>query len=292
MHIKKKLIAISLICAMAASFSACSDKNNSSKSAGVPEAPEATLSSEEIQSLQKQELTITPFKASDDNSQDPVENSDSSSNAAGNNDSQADNNNNNNNSTADGNNSNSGVSSIDASDLINTTDVVILPGKTDDSSEGGSQGGAISGDNTVIAGKKEVLQAYWMDISKGKNFVFDGEFIKANFKVKEGTAPGTYPVTVEWLDFSNWNGEDVAFSGINGSVVVGSEAKENSFKNDGTPEIKADNVSGNAGDTVTVSFNMKNNPGIVACIFRFGYDSDALEYVGGDSGKDFTGTFN
>lgn len=81
-------------------------------------------------------------------------------------------------------------------------------------------------------------------------------------------------------------------TGTDGAVVVGSEAAANSFRNDGSPEIMAENVSGKPGDTVTVRFQMKNNPGIVACVFRFGFDSDALEYVGGGEGADFEGTFN
>ena len=131
-----------------------------------------------------------------------------------------------------------------------------------------------------------------MDLSQSKDFVFDGEFITAQFKIKDTTANGTYPVTIEWTDFSNWDAQAVKFSTTDGSVVVGSDAPANSFKNDGSAEIMATNVSGKPGDTVTVSFNMKNNPGIVACVFRFGYDSDALEYVGGGSGKDFSGTFS
>ncbi|MGN1481423.1 cohesin domain-containing protein [Porcipelethomonas sp.] len=306
MNIKKKLIAIALVCAMAVSFSACSDKKSGTKN-GV--ATNATLSSEEIQSLQKHDLTIEPYDESAENAQDPVENSNSdagnndtgsaavqgennnssSNNQSGNNSSSGNNNsgNNNNNNNNDDDNT---VPSLNEDDLLHPTDVVMIPGKNQDSSE--SDNSSDNSGNETTAGKKEIMQAWWMDLSKSKDFVFDGEFITAQFKIKDTTANGTYPVTIEWTDFSNWDAQSVKFSTTDGAVVVGSEATPNSFKNDGSAEIMATNVSGNPGDTVTVTFNMKNNPGIVACVFRFGYDSDALEYVGGGSGKDFSGTFS
>lgn len=289
MTIKKKLIAIALVCAMAVPFSACSDKKEGST--GTPKADtNETLSSEEIQSLQKHDLTIAPYNSSSDNAQDPVE-SDSSSSGAGENSLAADNSNSSadSNSSAAGENSNdNSTPSVNPDDLQNPTDVVIIPGGNTDSSENDNT----NSNSTPTAGKKEILQAWWMDLSQSKDFVFDGEFITAQFKIKDTTANGTYPVTIEWTDFSNWDAQAVKFSTTDGSVVVGSDAPANSFKNDGSAEIMATNVSGKPGDTVTVSFNMKNNPGIVACVFRFGYDSDALEYVGGGSGKDFSGTFS
>ncbi|MDE5648491.1 MAG: hypothetical protein K2I33_01105, partial [Oscillospiraceae bacterium] len=251
-------------------------------------------------SLQKQDLTIKPFNESSDNQEDPVESSNSgdSSNVGGNNNSQSSNvgNDSNSNDTNSGNDNNSSsvggndnvTPSVDASSLLNTTDVVIMPGGNDNDNQSNNNN---PGDNT-IAGTKRVMQVWWLDLSKQQDFVFDGEFITADFKIKEGTANGTYPVTVEWLDFSCWEGKGVAFNGTDGSVVVGSEAKANSFRNDGSPEIMIENVSGKPGDTVTVRFQMKNNPGIVACIFRFAYDSDALEYIGGGEGADFEGTFS
>ena len=64
--------------------------------------------------------------------------------------------------------------------------------------------------------------------------------------------------------FSNISAVTIPATGINGSVVVGGEASANSFKNDGSFEVMAENVSGNAGDTVTVVFKFNKNPGICA----------------------------
>ena len=114
MNIKKKLLAITLVCAIASSFAACSDKTNQNGSGSqgkVKADVQATLSSEEIQSLEKQDLTITPFNESSDNQEDPVENSNSNDSSENNvnNNSQAGNNSNNdgnNNSNSNNNNNN------------------------------------------------------------------------------------------------------------------------------------------------------------------------------------------
>lgn len=290
MNIKKKLLAITLVCAIAASFAACSDKNESGSQVQANADVQATLSSEELQQLEKQELTITPFNESADNQEDPVESSNSDNSSENNVNSDSQSNNSDSNSSNNNSSDNDNVTpSIDASSLLEETGVVIVTGENDSNQENNNQQSNI-GDS--VTGNKQIMQAWWLDLSKKQNFVFDGEFITADFKIKEGTANGTYPITIEWLDFSSWEGKSVAFNGTDGAVVVGSEAEANSFRNDGSPEIMAENVSGNPGDTVTVRFQMKNNPGIVACVFRFGYDSDALEYVGGGEGADFEGTFN
>lgn len=285
MNIKKKLLALSLVCAMAASFSACTDTGTSDKDNSDDVVTEETLSSEEIQQLEKNELTITPYEPEgNDESQDPVEGEDSADNGD------------NSNAQQSGNSSDSGEAgensvseTLSEQDLLDPTDVVIIPGNSnDDSSEGDNNGGSSS----VISGKKTVMQAWWMDLSQREDIVFNGEYIVAEFKIKETTEDGTYPITVEWMDFSNWDATSVKFTGIDGAVYVGSDAPENQFKNNGTPELMVQNASGKAGDTIKVSFCMNNNPGLVATLFRFGYDSNALEYIGGTAGADFEGTFS
>lgn len=293
LNIKKKIIAIAVICAMAVSMAACSDKKEGGETA--EEIQTATLTSEEAEQLKKVDLEISEYVPSTDTQQDPVEqNGDSSSDAGVDN--------NNNTSSQPG----ADQSSIDDEQLMDSTDLIIIPGGEE--SNGGSGGSnnnsnANSNDNSssaggsvidgssgtseaVIKGTKKIQQAFWMNLSG--DFVFDGEFITAEFKIKETTADGVYPITVDWLDFSNISAVTVNATGINGSVVVGGEATPNTFKNDGSFEVMADNVSGKPGDTVTVSFRFNKNPGICASVFRFGYDSDALEYVGGDEGVDFS----
>ncbi len=299
LNIKKKIIAIAVICAMAVSMSACSDKKDGTADTGIKTA---TLSSEEAEQLKEVDLEISEFIPPSDAAQDPVEQSGDSSSQSGGSDEQ---------SNADPNGeSNIDQSSFDAEQAMSSTDMVIVPGNDDNSnSDGGNSTGGDSnnsagnnnsnsdGNNSnsdnnnssnsdaVIQGEKKIQQAFWMNLSG--DYVFDGEFITATFKIKETTADGTYPITVDWLDFSNISAVSVKASGINGSVVVGGDATANTFKNDGSFEVMADNVSGKAGDTVTVSIRFNKNPGICASVLRFGYDSDALEYVSGGKGADF-----
>ncbi len=324
-EIKKKLLAIAVICAMAVSMSACSDKKESTEVNGIKTA---TLSSEEAESLKSQDLVIQEYVEPTGIAQDPVEGGNNNSSTADNNvgnNSSADNN-----SAGNSGNNNVGVDSssstpdaniaqeetFNADEFLEATDMVMVPGneqdnnssQNDNSSQSGdnqlqqgnnnndnqnennnadnnSQGALVDGGDAGIRGTKKIQQAYWMNLSG--NYVFDGEFITATFKIKDTTADGTYPVTIEWIDLANIDAQTVKANGINGSVVVGGEATANNFKNDGSFEVMADNVSGKAGDTVTVAFRFNKNPGICASVFRFGYDSDALEYVDGDKGEDF-----
>lgn len=284
--IKKKILAVAVICTLSLSMAACSDKKSGSNEAGIKTA---TISSEEAKQLMKHDLEISEFVEATDTAQDPVE-SGSSSSASGNE------------STGDSSEVSEEGATFNAEELMSGTDVIFVPGGDAESSDSnsGSSGSSIddsnnvnpSGennnqvDNSEIKGKKKIQQAYWMNLSK--DFVFDGEFITATFKIKDTTANGTYPITIEWLDFSNISAVTIPATGINGSVVVGGEVSANSFKNDGSFEVMAENVSGNAGDTVTVVFKFNKNPGICASVFRFGYDSDALEYVTGGYGSDFS----
>ncbi len=298
MNIKKKLIALCLICAMSLSAVACNDKDSSGSQKDNIEANanvkvQETFSSEDIEKLKKHELTFTPVDESGV-SQDPAEsilgtqggnNSSQDDSQSGNN---SQNGNSDNNST--GNSQNGGDSKnessiplIDESDVV-STDPIFVPGG-DATHEDSTNGGSVS--DTPIAGTKETYQVFWMDLTKG-DFIFDGEYITATFKIKDDAKNGTYPITIDWMDFANYSCKPLrGLTGIDGAVYVGSEAAPNSFENGGNFEIMAENVSGNPGDEVTVTFKVNNNPGFVACLFRFGYDSDVLEFVKGGMGSDF-----
>jgi hypothetical protein len=298
MNIKNKLIALGLVCAMAMSAVACADKDStdsdsSSVAADADIQVQETFSSEEIEQLQKHELEFSPV-TDDESGEDAVESilgaesSDSSSDSQSSDSSSSD-------SQSSGNSSNSSAAndSSDSDALIGTDDIlstepVFIPGGDEsnaDAQESAGSGTSVS--NSVITGTKQTYQVFWMDLTKG-DYIFDGEYITATFKIKDDAPNGTYPITIDWMDFANYSCKTVTgMTGVDGSVVVGSEATPNSFENGGNFEIMAENVSGNPGDTVTVSFKLNNNPGFVACLFRFGYDSDVLEFVSGDKGSDF-----
>ena len=288
-NIFKKIVAIGLVSVMAASFTACSDKKS-----GKDKITVDSLTSSELESVMKTPFSIKKYEDSSA-SQDPVESggdsssADSNSSVGGNdsssvvdnNSSGADSNssqgsNNDNNSSSNNDNNNNSSSAPDPTDIIDNPEVVIVPGT-----------GKNDHDDDPSVGNKEVMEVYWMDISKRKDIVFEGEYVKATFKIKDNAPNGTYPLTVEWMDFANFDAEDVKPTPIEGSVTVGGNAVETKFNNSSDFQLKIDGVSGNPGDEVTVLINAKNNPGFVACLFRFGYNSDVLEYVRGGVGRDF-----
>ncbi|MBE6844286.1 MAG: hypothetical protein E7508_01040 [Ruminococcus sp.] len=297
MNIKKKLIALTAVLAIAASFAGCSDNKDS---AGKDETTEpATLSSEEYDQVTKHDLTIEPFVPGEGEvAQDAVEGGDSSSDnaeggnaveggnaAAGGNDTA-----NNNNATEGGNaaggDTNSTAGGNGDSANTNNNDAVADNDAGSNNAELPTDGGL-----QVHNGTRTTMQAWWMDLSKSKDYVFNGEYLVAEFKIKDDAPDGIYPVTLDWLDFANWETQTIKFTGIDGAVIVGADAPENTFNDDDTPQIMVSNVSGKAGETVKVSINVKNNPGVIGNILRFSYNSDVLEYVGGGEGADFNGHF-
>lgn len=281
MNIKKKLIALAAVLSIFASFAGCSDKDSSDKETAEIQT-NGTLSSEEYNEIAKHDLTIQPYTPnSNDVQQDAVEGdapaADNNANNSSDSNNAADNNNNSN--AADNNNN-----ATDNNSSANNNAVA--------DNDPGSNNADLPAELQVYNGTRTVMQAWWMDISKSEDYVFNGEYLTAEFKIKEGTADGIYPITLDWLDFANWDSQSVKFTPIDGAVIVGGEAAENKFNEDGTPQVMVQNVSGKAGETVKVSIYIENNPGVVANILRFGYNSDVLEYVGGGEGADFNGTFS
>ncbi len=320
MNIKKKIIALTAVLAIFASFAGCSDKKKESESeagnnssiAGEENnnavntdnqsdnnadddannnaaAPSETLSPEEQEAVMKHDLTIEPFVPNQDGVQqdavEPAGNSNNNNNAAAGNNNSADNNTANNNSSANNNAANNNNNSANNNAYAvedndpgdNNAD---LPGKT------GLQ---------VHNGTRTTMQAWWMDISKQQDYVFNGEYLVAEFKIKDGIGDGIYPITIDWLDAANYDAQTINFTAIDGAIVVGGEAEENKFNegdNGNQPQVMVSNVTGKAGETVKVAIHVKNNPGIVANILRFSYNSDVLEFISAGEGADFNGKFS
>ena len=123
--------------------------------------------------------------------------------------------------------------------------------------------------------------AMWLDISKDENFYFEGDFIKVEFKVKEGIPDGDYKIKIT-PDLSDIAGKTVSpgkvIDGLirvnNGQVDaidIDSETADNVYY--------GDQIACKQGDTVTFNINVKNNTGLAAFFMWFYYDSNALEMV-------------
>ena len=79
----------------------------------------------------------------------------------------------------------------------------------------------------------KTYQAYWLDISEQKDFVFDGNLLEFEVTVNENTPDGVYPIEVYFADLSNYSAntddnaaklKDVVFRA--GYVCVNSEKPE------------------------------------------------------------------
>lgn len=139
--------------------------------------------------------------------------------------------------------------------------------------------------------KTKSAYAMWLDISENKDFVFNDEFIQITFRIKEDTPEGVYDVNISNPDFASLadNVKSVLpDTVINGKVYVSENAEPQREVTDSDGFcVYADNVSAKPGDEVTLTFSMKNNPGLCAINFWFDYDQNAMEIVKGEAVGDF-----
>jgi len=129
--------------------------------------------------------------------------------------------------------------------------------------------------------KQDARYAMWLDISKDKNFKFEGDFIKMKYKIKDDIPDGDYKIRIA-PDLSDIAGVAVnpgkVIDGIirvnNGSVEsmdVSSESADLVFY--------VDNVEAKQGDTIECCINVKNNTGLAAFNIWMYFDSNAMEFI-------------
>jgi hypothetical protein len=158
-----------------------------------------------------------------------------------------------------------------------------------------SNNGNSASDNTSsdYTASMKTFQAYWLDMSSGADVVCNGDFLDVTFKIKDDAPDGNYALIEGSNDFANWDAESVSVDYVEGDIAVGSASEKTAgTATDGTFTIVGGTAKGNQGDEVTVRFDMSDNPGIVALIFRFQYDSNALEVVNAVVGDDCSDAIN
>ena len=250
---RARWIACLLACAIGVSLTACGKSNDSSKSsdnsaAAGDDSSEGTIASEDLAKMQKQNMTFEYALDMDDDESSGNEVKDEKGNVV--------------------------------------TEVVKGNSKNNESSTAGSNGSGASGGDSYQANIK-TFQAYWLDMSSGKNVVCNGDFLDVTFKIKDDAPDGNYALTAGANDFANWDAQSVPVSFVDGDIAVGSASEKTAGSaENGTFTIAAGTAKGNPGDEVTVRFDMSDNPGIVALIFRFKYDANALEVVNAEVGAD------
>lgn len=125
--------------------------------------------------------------------------------------------------------------------------------------------------------------AFWVDISKGENYIFNGKFITVYFKIKEDAPDGEYEINITNPDFADLKngGSNVPPQTVeNGKVYVNCSGEPlREFTEEDGFSVYADKVECKQGDEIELSFYMSNNPGLVAMNFWFNYDRNAMEIV-------------
>lgn len=122
---------------------------------------------------------------------------------------------------------------------------------------------------------------YWMDISKDENFLFEGQFIKLKFKIKDDAPERDYPIAIT-SDLATNEGKSLnkLTKRFNGTIRVGGEIENHDVSGETGLVVYADKTSAKAGETVDYYLNIKNNPGMAACIMWVSYDANAMEFTG------------
>lgn len=150
------------------------------------------------------------------------------------------------------------------------------------SNQGGSNQGGNNNNQPYTPQMKEAW-AMWLDISQDEDYIFNDEFIEVTFKIKDNAPAGAYDVNITDPDFA------CMFEGgttlppdtvLNGKVYVSEDLVPQRELTDADGfTVYADNVAGKPGDEVTLYFRLKDNPGMIAMMFRFEYDKNAMSIV-------------
>lgn len=127
---------------------------------------------------------------------------------------------------------------------------------------------------------------YWLDMTGNSDKVFNGDIMKLEFKIKENTPDGNYPIVLSSPDFVNWAEEQLDIKTVGGYVTVGNATPTQPAQvQPGQFTIASSCASGKVGDTITISLDISDNPGIVGMLFKVEFDSGALEFVSAESGS-------
>ena len=123
----------------------------------------------------------------------------------------------------------------------------------------------------------EGMYAMWLDISSGENYVFNGQYIKITFKIKDGIPDKDYAVRIN-PDFSSNEGKSIhPDKVVQGTIRVGSgDIEPANVDGESGFILYGDNVACKQGDTIDYYINLKDNPGLVATLLWFYYDKNAM----------------
>ncbi len=143
-------------------------------------------------------------------------------------------------------------------------------------------------DNGDYKSSTDSMYCLWIDISKDEDYIFNDQFIKIQFKIKDGIPNKDYAVRFN-PDFSSVAGVSIHPDKVSqGTIRVGSgsiEAMDVSGENGFV--AYGDNIACKQGDTIDYYLNLKNNPGLAAILVWFYYDKNAMEVLSVEPAGEF-----
>ena len=132
-------------------------------------------------------------------------------------------------------------------------------------------------------------QAFWLDISKKQDYVFDGNLLEFEVQVADDAPDGIYPIDIYHTDFSNYDAQSLKnIDTIKGYICVNKDAPEAETPGENMT-LSAESISVKPGETARFNVRIDNNPGIVAFVVRLHYDNNIITVnkaaAGSDLGK-------
>ena len=131
-------------------------------------------------------------------------------------------------------------------------------------------------------GKTEGRYAMWLDISRDENFLFEGDFLHVQFKIKDDVPAGDYSIRIN-PDIADISGRSVhEYTSEGGTVRINNgsiDAADPALEDESKMLVYGDNVAANSGDTIDYYINIKNNLGMCAFCIWFYYDANAMEFL-------------
>lgn len=111
-----------------------------------------------------------------------------------------------------------------------------------------------------------------------KNVYDSGAVAEYTFKVQSDAPDGTYPIEIDYGEFTDQDGNDVSFTVQNGTLTVGQPASvsEQGAAASGV-SLRVDNATAQPGDTFKIKLYVDNNTGFAVTRVELKYDSKIME---------------
>lgn len=123
----------------------------------------------------------------------------------------------------------------------------------------------------------------FLDMANVQNMITgDGNIAKVTFKVKENVPNGEYEIMIdlepENIQFTNTDMEDIPYKIKKSAIIsVGAPLKETVIPNTSDFSIYMNNATANAGETVEMFIDIKNNPGFIVFVLDIAWDKSIFE---------------